>query len=85
MEIYLKEDRVTTIQRGGANGVTVHITENLDGRAPHWTISYHPASRYGPPAFVEDSHTADIPEELEDVLIWAKQRWKQHSEAQRAA
>lgn len=85
MEIYRKNDRVTTIQRGGAGGVTILITENSDGASPHWTVSFNPATRYGRPAFTEDSDTAAIPDEFEDVLTWAKRRWDEYLHAQRAA
>jgi len=76
METYRQNDRTTVMQRGGPGGVTVVITECPDGARPRWTISYYPASRYGRrPAFTDTSDTAPIPEELGDVLVWAKRRW----------
>jgi hypothetical protein len=77
MDTYLQNDRMTIMQRGGPVGVTVVITEAPNGTEPRWTISYYPASRYGrgPQAFTDTSDTAPIPEELGDVLMWAKRRW----------
>ena len=77
METYRQKQRMTIMQRGGPTGVTVVITEAPDGETPRWTISYYPHTRYGrgPEAFSDNSDTAPIPEELGDVLIWAKRRW----------
>ena|SRR2546423_1213765 len=84
--IYRHEDRVTTIERRGPGGVTILITESPAGR-PRWTIDYYPSSRSSreAPAFTDDSQTAHIPEELEDVLTWAKRRWDDYLLARRAA
>jgi hypothetical protein len=77
METYRQNNRMTIMQRGGPEGVTVVITETLDGTSPRWTISYYPATRFGrgAQAFTDTSDTAPIPDELSDVLMWAKRRW----------
>ena len=87
MQIYRKEDRITTIERGGPGGVTILIAEAPDGTSPHWTLTYYPATRNGRerPAFTEDSDTSAIPDEFADVLTWAKHRWDEYLHAQRAA
>jgi hypothetical protein len=78
---------MTIMQRGGADGVTVVITEAPDGTRPRWTISYYPTTRFGrgPEAFTDTSDTAPIPEDLGDVLMWAKHRWDAYGDEHQAA
>jgi hypothetical protein len=88
METYCQNDHTTVVQRGGPDGVTVVITETPDGTSPRWTISYYPAARSGrrPRAlFTDTSDTAPIPEELGDVLRWAKRRWDAYCDDRKAA
>ena len=87
METYRQKQRMTIMERGGPDGVTVVITEAPDGTTPRWTISYYPATRFGrgPEAFTDTSETAPIPEELGDVLMWARRRWDEYSRTQDAA
>jgi hypothetical protein len=87
MDIYRTDGRVTTMQRFGAGGVTVVITESPDGTAPRWTIGYYPVTRTGRQrlAFTESSQTASIPDRFSDVLKWAKHRWDEYASARQAA
>ncbi len=87
METYRQNNRMTIMQRGGQSGVTVVITESANGKLPRWTISYYPATRFGrgPEAFTDSSDTAPVPDDLGDVLKWAKRRWDTYWDAQQAA
>jgi hypothetical protein len=87
METYRQTEGMTIMQRGGPAGVTVVITESPDGAPPRWTISYFPATRFGKGAvaFTDDSDTAPIPDELGDVLMWAKRRWDEYRHEHKAA
>jgi hypothetical protein len=87
METYRQNQRMTIMQRGGPDGVTVVITETPDGTPPRWTISYYPATRYGrgPEEFTVTSDTAPIPDELGDVLMWATRHWDAYWDEHQAA